>query len=145
MLFKLYKISNFFYRFRIPFLPRLIMIINFFLFNSSIPYQCRIGEKTKFGHGGISVVINSNTVIGKHCLIGSCVTIGGKSKDPKVPIIGDYVYIATGAKILGNIKIGSNVVIGANSVVVKDVPDNCIVAGIPSKIIKTDIRMKDYV
>lgn len=52
-----------------------------------------------------------------------------------MPIIGNNVYIATGAKILGPIKIGNNVTIGANSVVIKDVPDNMVVAGVPAKII----------
>lgn len=54
-----------------------------------------------------------------------------------MPIIGNNVYIATGAKILGPIKIGSNVIIGANAVVINDVPNNVTVAGIPAKIIKS--------
>ncbi len=63
-------------------------------------------------------------------------TIGGRSGKENVPVIGNDVYIATGAKILGDIKVGNNVIIGANAVVIKDVPDNCVVAGVPAKIIK---------
>lgn len=66
-------------------------------------------------------------------------------KIPNVPKIGNNVYIAAGSRIIGNVTIGDDVVIGANSVVTKNVPSNCIVAGIPAKIIKTDIKMSDYV
>lgn len=64
------------------------------------------------------------------------VTIGGKSGKYDVPVVGNNVYIGTGAKILGPIKTGNNVIVGANAVVINDVPDNVMVAGIPSKIIK---------
>lgn len=69
---------------------------------------------------------------------------GGKSGWYEVPVIGDNVRISAGARILGPVRIGNNVIIGANAVVVKDVPDNCIVAGIPAKIIKENILMEDY-
>lgn len=78
-------------------------------------------------------------------MIGQNVTIGGKSGWYEVPIIGDNVEINAGARIIGPIRIGNNVIIGANAVVVKDVPDKCIVAGIPAKIIKENISMEDYV
>jgi serine O-acetyltransferase len=55
------------------------------------------------------------------------------------------VYISTGAKILGQVKIGNGSIIGANAVVVKDVPDNCIVAGVPAIIIKENIELEDYI
>jgi Serine acetyltransferase len=61
-----------------------------------------------------------------------------------VPIIGDEVYIASGAKVLGAIKIGSNCVIGANAVVISSVADGCVVAGVPAKVIKRNIKMKDF-
>jgi serine O-acetyltransferase len=145
MLLKMYRVSHTLYKWNVPLLPRMIMILNYLLFNSSIPYQASIGKGTKFGHGGIAVVINKKVAIGKNCVIGSCVTIGGKSKQEEVPVIGDFVYIASGARVLGNVKIGDNVIIGANSVVVKDVPSNCMVGGIPAKVIRTNIQFKDYV
>ena len=61
-----------------------------------------------------------------------------------MPVIGDNVHISAGARILGPIRIGNNVIIGANAVVVKDVPDNCIVAGVPAKIIKDNISLEDF-
>ncbi|MFK5878239.1 MAG: DapH/DapD/GlmU-related protein [Flavobacteriaceae bacterium] len=106
------------------------------MYNSSIPYQAIIGKGSFFAYGGIGVVLHQRVVLGENCLIGSNVTIGGKSGENNVPIIGDNVKIATGVKILGAVIVGSNVTIGANAVVVKDVPNNVVVAGIPAKIIK---------
>lgn len=134
--YKLYYLSHKLYRANIPFLPKLIKFFVFLIYNSSIPFQAIIGKGTRFGYGGIAVVLHKRAVIGKNCVIGTSVTVGGRSGHFEVPKIGDNVYIATGAKILGPITIGNNVVIGANAVVIKDVPDFAVVAGIPAKIIK---------
>lgn len=134
--YKLYILSHKLYKFRIPILPKIIKFFIFLLYNSSIPFEAIIGKGSLFGYGGIGVVIHKRTIIGQNCMIGSNVTIGGKSGLYEVPKIGNNVYIATGSKILGPITIGNNVTIGANAVVLKDVPDNAIVAGVPAKIIK---------
>lgn len=133
-----YKIERTLYLYKIPFLPRLIKLLIFLIYNSSIPYECTIGRGSRFSYGGISVVIHKRAKIGENCKIGTCVTVGGRSGLDEVPIIGDNVYIASGAKVLGNIKIGNNVVIGANAVVIQDVPDKLVVAGIPAKVIKSN-------
>lgn len=78
-------------------------------------------------------------------MIGQGVTIGGRSKNPEVPVIKNKVYIAAGARVLGPITIGSNVVVAPNAVVIKDVADNCIVGGIPAKVLKENILYDDYV
>ena len=80
-----------------------------------------------------ATIVNAES-IGKKVLIFQQVTIG--VKDGKKPKILDNVTICCGAKVLGGITIGNNAVIGANAVVVKDVPDNAIVGGVPAKIIK---------
>jgi serine O-acetyltransferase len=134
--YKLYILSHKLYKNKIPIIPKIIKFIIFIIYNSSIPYQAIIGKGTRFGYGGIGVVIHKRTIIGKNCNIGSNVTIGGKSGLYNVPKIGDNVYISTGAKILGSIVIGNNAVIGANAVVIKNVPNNAVVAGVPAKIIK---------
>lgn len=145
MLIYLFRITNFFYRKRIPLLPKVLYLLQYLLTNSSLPPSVCIGKGTKFGYGGIGVVIHARAVIGEKCILGQGITIGGKSKHYAVPIIGNNVYISPGARILGPITIGDNVVIGANSVVIKDVPSNCVVAGIPARIIKENIKMQDYV
>jgi serine O-acetyltransferase len=73
--------------------------------------------------------------IGNNCWINQQVTIGHKDKTGR-PQIGDNVRITAGAKVIGNIKIGNNVTVGANAVVVKDVPDHCVVVGVPAYIVK---------
>lgn len=143
-LINFYRLSNFLYKKRIPFLPKIMYYIQFLLYNSSVPYKTTIGKNSKFAYGGIGCVIHERAVIGQNCIIGQNITIGGKSKIYKVPVIGNNVYIGAGARILGNVKIGDNVIIGANSVVIKDIKSNSIVAGIPAKIIKTNINISDY-
>lgn len=132
----IYYIANVMYKLKIPLLPKILKLICFLTYNSSIPYQCKIGKGSRFGYGGIGVVIHKRSIIGKNCIIGTNITIGGKTPHLEVPIIGDDVYIATGAKVLGPITIGNNVTIGANAVVITNVPDNAIVAGVPAKILR---------
>lgn len=132
----LYKISHKLYKWKIPLIPKLIKLLCFLIYNSSIPYECVLGKGTRFAYSGIGVVLHKRVVIGENCTIGTNVTIGGKSGHYEVPVIGNNVYIATGSKILGPITIGNNVTIGANAVVISNIPDNAIVAGIPAKIIK---------
>lgn len=141
----LYRLGNKLYEYNIPFLPKIVNGLIRFIHNSAIYSETKIGNGTLLGYGGIGVVIHKRAVIGTNCMIGSNVTIGGRSKSVNVPIIGDNVYISTGAKVLGDIKVGSNSVIGANAVVICDVPSNTIVAGIPAKVIKTNINPKDYI
>jgi serine O-acetyltransferase len=64
------------------------------------------------------------------------VVIGQNRSEENVPVIGDNVYFSPGAKVFGKIRIGNNTVIAPNSVVVKDVPDDCVVSGIPAERIK---------
>lgn len=144
MLIHWYRINNWLWRHHVPLLPKLIWKLQYLLFNCSVPASCKIGEGTKFGYGGIGIVIHARTIIGKNCLIGQGVTIGGKDGWYEVPVIGDNVHINGGAKIIGPIRIGNNVEIGANCVVVKDVPSNCVVAGIPARILRANMTDKDW-
>lgn len=73
--------------------------------------------------------------VGNYCGFNSGVLLGDNGKD-KLPTIGNHVAFAPGAKAFGDISIGDNVFVAPNAVVVKDVPDNCIVGGVPAKILK---------
>lgn len=107
-----------------------------FKFGIEIPFTCDIKEGLKIRHFG-TIVVSSGCILGKNCDISQGVTLGiskrGKYKGE--PKLGNNIYIAPGAKIIGNIKIGDNSIIGVNCVVTKDIPENSVVAGNPGKII----------
>ena len=90
--------------------------------------------------GGLIVQHGYGTIIaprkiGKNCWVNQGVTIG-YTNDNDCPTLGDNITVYAGAKILGNVRVGNNVIVAANAVVVKNVEDNCIVGGIPAKVIK---------
>lgn len=92
----------------------------------------QIGDGLMIQHGFSTIIAAEK--LGANCRIFQQVTIGYNGD--KRPIIGDNVIVCCGAKIIGGVTIGNNVTIGANAVVCKDVPDNCVVAGVPAKIIR---------
>lgn len=145
MLIHWYRFSHWLWKMHVPLLPTLLWRLQYLLFNSSVPGGCELGKRVKFAYGGIGVVIHARAVIGNDCLIGQGVTIGGKSGWYEVPVIGENVEISAGARIIGPVRIGNNVIIGANAVVVKDVPDNCIVAGVPARILRENMTEEDRV
>ena len=95
-----------------------------------------IGKGLHIAHSGC-IIIHSGAVLGENVSISQGVTIGQTLKNGEVlvPVIGDNVYIAPGAKVIGGIHVGNNVAIGANAVVNKDVPDNAVVAGVPARVL----------
>lgn len=102
-----------------------------------IDYNAEIGQAFSLHHGYGTIVSGT---IGHNVHVNQGVTIGGnwgKIKGSRsLPVIGDNVWIMAGAKVLGPITIGSNVVIGANAVVLRDIPDNVVVAGVPARVIR---------
>jgi serine O-acetyltransferase len=140
----LYSIGNACHRKNISLIPRLVNILIRLIYNCVVYTETQIGRGRFFTYGGIAVVVHKKAVIGSDCVIGSNVTIGGQSKSVGVPNIGNDVYIATAAKILSDIMIGNNCVIGANAVVITDVPDNAMVAGVPAKVIRTNIVSRGF-
>jgi serine O-acetyltransferase len=99
------------------------------LWGIEIPRSARIGPGLYIGHFG-GITISPDAVMGARCSISPSITIGmaGHGERFGVPVIGDNVYIAPGARVFGRIRIGHNVKIGANAVVYRDVPDNAVVA-----------------
>ena len=94
----------------------------------------RIGRRFFIDHG-MGVVIGETAVVGDDVMLFHGVTLGGTSgkRVKRHPTLGDKVMVGAGAKILGDVHVGSNVKVGANSVVVKDVPEDSVVTGIPGK------------
>ena len=99
-------------------------------------YTCKIGKGLYLPHYG-NIIINNQSVIGENCNIAQGVTIGNVKRGKKVgnPLIGDRVAIGANAVVIGNIKIGNDVLIAPLSFVNFDVPDNAVVSGNPAQII----------
>ncbi len=127
--FRLFK-GNFGGRLFMYFLKIIYRECPYFFLDSS----CNIGSGLFIQHGFSTIIMAD---LGDNCWVNQQVTIGYKDKTGR-PNIGNNVRITAGAKVIGNIKIGDNVTIGANAVVTKDVPDNCVVVGVPAYIIKRD-------
>jgi serine O-acetyltransferase len=134
-----YRIAHFFYAARLFFLARLISQIARLVTGIEIHPGAKIGRNLFIDHG-MGVVVGETTVIGDDVLLYQGVTLGGTGleKGKRHPTIGNNVVIGTGAKVLGNITIGDNSYIGANAVVIKDVPPNSTVVGVPGRITKQD-------
>ena len=133
----LHRFAHWLYVAGIPLLPRLISQISRFFTGIEIHPGATIGRRFFIDHG-MGVVIGETTEIGDDVLIYQNVTLGGtgKEKGKRHPTIGSNVVIGTGAKVLGGIAVGDNVKIGAGSVVVKPVPDNSTVVGIPGRVVR---------
>lgn len=129
-----HRIAHFLYRKKLYFLARLISQISRHITGIEIHPGAKIGRKLFIDHG-MGIVIGETATIGNNCTIYHNSTLGGTGKDKykRHPDLGDNVMVGSGAKVLGPIKIGNNVKIGANSVVLKDIPDNVTVVGIPRK------------
>lgn len=111
-----------------------------------IPLSTKIGPGLHIGHFG-SIVINGASIIGDNCNISHNVTIGQQNRGGKkgCPIIGNYVWIGTGAVIVGKIKIGNRVLIAPNSYVNIDIPDNSVVIGNPAKVFPKEDAIESYI
>lgn len=132
----IYRKARWCYLHHIPIIPKLLKGLTYVMFNSVVPYTAEIGEGTKFAYGGIGCVVHSRAKIGNRVIIGQNTTIGRALNPETIPSIGSDVYISAGVRIVGKITIGNNVIVGANAVVTKDIPDNCIVAGVPARVIR---------
>lgn len=121
----------------VPLLPNLLRRLTMMLAGVSIGDRVTVGPGLLLNHG--HVVIDGETHIGPECSIAPFVTIGLNTGGPDVafegPILGRFVFVGTGAKILGRVHIGHNARIGANAVVLTDVPDNSTAVGVPARIV----------
>lgn len=127
-------------------LYRILLRLSSILWHYQISEKVEIGEGFYINHFG-AIVINPSAKLGKNINIHQGVTIGqtNRGKNKGVPIIGNEVWIGINSVIVGNIKIGNNVLIAPNSYVNFDVPDNSIVLGNPGKIIPKLEATKDYI
>ena len=135
-----YRIANALYKKKMFFLARLISQFARFLTGIEIHPGATIGKGFFVDHG-MGVVVGETAEVGDNVTLYHGVTLGGTGKDKgkRHPTIGNNVVIGTGAKVLGPILVGNNCRIGANSVVLKNIPENSTVVGIPGKIVTKDM------
>jgi len=134
----LHRLAHKLYGMRVPLLPRVISQAGRFFTGIEIHPGATIGRRFFIDHG-MGVVIGETTEIGDDVLLYQGVTLGGtgNQKGKRHPTLGNHVVVGTGAKVLGNIRIGDNAKIGAGSVVVHPVPDDSTVVGIPGRVVRS--------
>ncbi|MBU5678152.1 serine O-acetyltransferase [Alkaliphilus sp. MSJ-5] len=135
----LHRISHGLYKRGLIVLPRIISNIARFFTGIEIHPGAKIGRKVFIDHG-MGVVIGETSEVGDNVTIYQGSTLGGtgKEKGKRHPTIGNNVVISSGAKVLGPFTVGDNSKIGAGSVVLKEVPPNCTVVGVPGRIVVKD-------
>ncbi|OEH53219.1 serine acetyltransferase [Oceanobacillus sp. E9] len=134
-----HRVAHWFYNKRLLFIARVISQLSRFFTGIEIHPGAKIGRRLFIDHG-MGVVIGETCEIGNNVTIFQGVTLGGtgKEKGKRHPTLKDNALIATGAKVLGAITIGENSKVGGGSVVLKDVPDNSTVVGVPGQVVVQD-------
>ena len=141
---RLYRIAHRLQSRGVPLVPRACEVVYRVVFGAVVPATAEIGADTRLGYGGLGVVLHARCRVGANVMGGPGVVIGGRSGHATLPVIGDDVFIGAGAKILGPVKVGDGSVIGANAVVISDVPPRSVVAGVPARVVREDVDVRDY-
>ncbi|WP_282021085.1 serine O-acetyltransferase [Planomicrobium okeanokoites] len=139
-----HRLAHFFFKNKLFFLARVISQVSRFFTGIEIHPGAVIGRRFFIDHG-MGVVIGETCIIGDNVTLFQGVTLGGTGKEngKRHPTLEDNVLVATGAKVLGSITIGEGSKVGAGSVVLKTVPPNSTVVGIPGKVVIQDgVRVK---
>jgi len=133
----LHRVAHRLFRAGWPLAARVVSQISRALTGIEIHPGAKVGRRFFIDHG-MGVVVGETAEIGDDVLLYQGVTLGGtgKEKGKRHPTLGNHVVVGTGAKILGNIRIGDYVKIGAGSVVVHPVPDHSTVVGIPGRVVR---------
>lgn len=141
----MHRIAHGFYKLNLIFIARVISQINRFLTGIEIHPGAKIGKGFFIDHG-MGVVIGETAEIGDNVTLYQGVTLGGtgKEKGKRHPTLGNNIVVGSGAKVLGPVNIGDNSKIGAGAVVLKDVPPNSTVVGIPGKaVVRKKVNFSD--
>lgn len=143
---RIYRLALWLWRHRVPLLPQLLKIANRLVFSVVLPPSARLGPGVLLSYQGLGTVIHRRAVIGARAVIGTGVTIGGRSGHAAVPVIEEGAMIGSGAKVLGAVRIGRYASIGANAVVLSDVPDFAVAVGVPARVVRvmTPEEVPDY-
>ena len=130
-----HRVAHALYRIRLYFFARFVGEVSRWLTGIEIHPGAKVGKNFVVDHG-MGVVIGETAIIGDDCMVYHGVTLGGVIKSDQVkrhPTLKDSVVVGTGAKVLGNIIIGSRTKIGAGAVVVTDCEENSVMVGVPAR------------
>ncbi len=139
----MHRVAHFlFARLGLKTLARIVSHIARFLTGIEIHPGAVIGRRVFIDHG-MGVVIGETSVVEDDCTLYQGVTLGGtgKARGKRHPTLKRGVVVGCGAAVLGDITLGENVKVGASSVVIRDVPDNCTVVGVPARVVGVDRRV----
>ena len=139
-----HRIAHWFFKRKLFTIARIISQVNRFFTGIEIHPGAKLGQRLFIDHG-MGVVIGETCEIGDDVVLYQGVTLGGtgKEKGKRHPTIGNNVVVGSGAKVLGSFAVGDYAVIGANAVVLREVPANCTVVGIPGKVVnRNGVRVK---
>ena len=133
----MHRFAHFLYRFNFKLTARIISQLARFITGIEIHPGAQIGDGFFIDHG-TGVVIGETTIIGNNVTLYQGVTLGGTGKDKgkRHPTLEDGVMVSAGAKILGPFTVGKNAKIGAGSIVLKEVPPNATVVGVPGRVVR---------
>ena len=141
-----YRAAHWLYRRHCKFLARWLSQHAKWTTGVEIHPAATIGRRLVIDHG-TGIVIGSTTEIGDDCLLYQGVTLGGTgiAGGKRHPTLGNNVMVGSGAKILGPITVGDNARVAANAVVLRDVPENSTVVGVPGRIVRVNGEKLDHV
>ena len=141
-----YRVAHWLHLHKFRFLGRCISQITKFFTGIEIHPGATIGRRLVIDHG-TGIVIGETAEIGDDCLLYQGVTLGGTGKDvgKRHPTLGNNVMVGSGAKVLGPFKVGDNARIAANSVVLREVPENATVVGVPGRVVRLSGEKLDHV
>lgn len=141
-----YRIAHWLHIHGLKFPARLVSQLSKFFTGIEIHPGATIGKRLVIDHG-TGIVIGETAVIGDDCLLYQGVTLGGTGKDvgKRHPTLGNNVMVGCGAKILGPFTVGSNARIAANSVVLREVPENATVVGVPGRVVRLSGEKLDHI
>ena len=141
-----YRIAHWLHIHGLKFLARLVSQGSKFFTGVEIHPGATIGRRLVIDHG-TGIVIGETAVIGDDCLLYQGVTLGGTGKDigKRHPTLGNNVMVGCGAKLLGPFTVGDNARIAANSVVLRDVPQDATVVGVPGRVVRLRGEKLDHI
>ena len=141
-----YRIAHWLHRHHLRFLARALSQWSKMWTGIEIHPGATIGRRLVIDHG-TGIVIGETAEIGDDCLLYQGVTLGGTGKDTgkRHPTLGNNVMVGAGAKVLGPFTVGNNARIAANAVVLREVPENATVVGVPGRIVKLSGEKLDHI